>query len=153
MKHYFLITFLFVAVVECHGQSNCPKIFFKPPGSNIDSCQADIKRIGHNIFKNKISVEYKNSDKRFFPYDSVWGFQRKNENIVRLINGNEYEIKYFDTIITTYSQRYFKSSRHYFSLTLDSPIFLLNDKNLRLNLDEVAMKKVTGDKRIVRLIR
>lgn len=148
---YLTIIFTFLVFI-CNGQTSCPKVFFKSTDFGNDSCQPNIKRVGHNIFKNKISITYSSGKKEFFATNLLWGFQRKNENTVRLVNGNEYEIK-FTSPLLIYSQRYFRSSKYYFSIGKDSDILLLTNLNLKKNLDSSILLSVYTNRNIKRHIQ
>lgn len=152
MKHYFLLIAFFVSL-QCVSQEikdNSPKVFYLSSQIFADTTSNGIiKRVGHNIFRKKISVKYNNGRKQFIPLDKLWGIQRKNENPTRLVNGDEYEIKFFSPIII-YAQHHFRSDRYYFSKTLDSPIFSFTAKNIKEQVDQLTLDKIEADKKIKR---
>ena len=120
MKYYLFFVLLFISL-QCFSQgikNDCPQVFYHSSEIYADTCSAGIKSVGHNIFKNKISISYFNAEKIFIPLDSLWGLKRKDENPTRLVNESEYEIAFFSPIII-YSQHHFKSTKYYFSKTLD----------------------------------
>lgn len=153
MKSFFLLLALGISL-QCLSQdnkSNCPKVFYHSSEIYFDTCQNNITRIGHNVFKKKISIKYDNGKKEFIPLDSLWGLQRRNENQTRLIDGNEYEIRFLSPVII-YAQHHFKSSRYYFSKTLDSPIFPFTTVNIKKQADTLVLDKIVANKKMKRYL-
>ena len=135
-----------------HSQKRvCPQLYFHSSEIYIDSCNNAIKRIGINVFKNKISVRYINGSKRFISPDSLWGFRNKNINPTRLFKKDGFVIRRYSPVIV-YAQSRIRGYAYFFSKTLDSPIFSFTEKRLKQEVDQLTYENVINDKKLKRLL-
>lgn len=150
-KISLLLFFLLVTSANFFAQeptTGCPKLIYHSSQINDTACDEAIKniRIGSS---GRIVVKYFLKEKSYVREDSLWGIRRKNENPLRLFNGNYYSLVDMSPVYG-YSRRVGKHTEFYFSTGLDSPIYAYTQSMLKKHTDSATYAALVAASRTTR---
>lgn len=123
--------------------TGCPALLFHSSQLTDTLCDRSIKKISVR-FSGEVKVTLQNGDEKIFLQDSLWGIRRKNENPVRFYQGQSYSVDKLSPVVR-YHRHVGKSTRDYFSVAPDSPLYFFNRKELKQYADPATYAAVAEE--------
>lgn len=124
--------------------TGCPKVFVSSLDVADTSCDSSIKNVRNAVFKDQLVIKYRNGIKKTIALDSVWGFRANKEYPNRIYENNFY-VLYNLSPVYKYSKKIGKTTRYYFSTSLDSPIYPYTPNHLKEHTDPAVYAALVKD--------
>ena len=138
-KIYVVLLIQMAIVINVFAQKplrGCAKIIYNSSQVMDTICNPNLKNVRSGSSK-KIVIKYLNGNKQFISTDSIWGFRQRNDNPHRYFNGDYYSLNRLSPVYK-YSRRVGKHINHYFSVSLDSPIYPYYQDQLKKHTDSTT---------------
>jgi|GEM_PF-4548866 len=155
MRIFFFYLFLNFLSINIFSQTlienRSPKVFYTV-ADVINYKKQDIRQCHYNPFKERIVVKLCDGTRESIKVDSLWGYQPRNDDPVRVFHKELYRISKIKTIGATvfliYYKYFYKSSIFYFSTSYGGEIYKLSQKNMKNHLSTTEYNQFINDRYI-----
>jgi hypothetical protein len=155
MKTFVIVVLVCLNVGISYSQQaflGCPRIFHSSNEIFDTTSGSCLKHIRENVFTNKITAVYQDNSRGYTSIDSVWGYRRKNDNPIRIVDKADYTL--LQTIpVCLYRKGATKIRSYYFSTGLDGTLYPLTKKQLRVIFPNDSLYHVvSGNKNVKKFL-
>lgn len=140
MRLFFLFLLSFSSIntfSQTLIENRSPKVFYTVADA-VNYKGQDIRQCRYNPFTERVVVKFCNGSSKSIKVDSLWGYQPRSDDPVRVFHKELYRVSRIktieDTVSLIYYRYFYKSSVFYFSRSYDGEIYRLSPKNMKEHL-------------------